>query len=643
MKLGNIKSAIEKADHFEVDDGSGRAFKVAKSALSSELADKVRRLYCGGKVQRMALGGEVLMPPGPASFSDAYPGLLISDPRSPMYRPGAAIGAPSPMAPTEGPGMLARPMEVPPMLARPPEEPVAPPPAPAPTPPPAPAPVLGPDLVEQPAAPEEAPAAAAPGAIDEARRAGSEAARQIAEAGELAKRSLADRQAAEASARAAEMNAAAALVSAEDEATRRAAQEADRLRDVYQKGQNALRLQREKLASREKELMDPEAMRIETRRVFSRADQVGLIAGAMMAGAAEAALGRSPTEGVLRTINDAIDRDILAQKTEKAGLQSARMQAYQTAVGDVANASQLLKADQQLAAAAQARFEAQQVQSAKGRLMLTQLGNQLSEQARKTAEEAVQLITGQAIAQQKAAIDAEGRSMALRQGEMALARGAADLAQSGRAESRADEQLAMARTRLGLDVRQQELAERAAQTKAGAVDFDILGKMGYGLSPDQWAQIRDDKASASYIADEDDKGNPIYRRARDQKAAEKVSETQMAATLAESQLDKIEKYIPGPGKKVVSTTGFGEEARRAKAELEGATQALTTQLKEIERLGALTGADLDLIKPRIPTAQAWFTTDAAEQQTAADLRESIQNMVEAIKRSAVTPLAKRGQ
>lgn len=637
--LGKIKGAVEREDHFEVDDGSGRAFKVAKAGLSPRLVDRVREMYCGGRVQKMALGGEVLMPPGPASFREAYPGVLVSDPSSPFYRPPDVIaGIPSAPAPLEGvPESLARPLEVPPSLARPPEAP--PEPLPAPPPPPPPAPIAGPSLPEDVAAPTEAAPMmpSAVGAMDEARAAGVEAARRIAEAGDLAKRSLDERAAAEAQARAAELSAAEGLVRAQDEATRRADEEAARLRDVYQRGENALRLQKEKLAAREKELLDPEAMRVETRRVFSRADPVGLMIGAMMVGAAEAATGKgSGAEAAMRVISDAIDRDVLAQKTEKGALQSARLRAYENAVGDVNNAAQLLKADQQLAASAAARLEAQRTQSAQGRLMLTQLSNQLSAQARKTAEDAVQLITGQALAQQKAASDAEGRQMALRQGEMALLRGSAELESAKRGEARADEQLELARARLGLDVRQQQLAEKAAEAKTGAVDYDVLGKMGYGLPADAFAQIKDEKASSSYIQTTDDKGQTVYRRARNPEAAEKVSKAQMAAELAKNQLERIEKYIPGPGKSVVSRLGFGEEARRADAEVKAATQALTTQLKEIEQLGALTGADLELVTPRIPSAQAWFTSDVAEQQQALDLRNSIDEMVQAISRVSVT-------
>lgn len=668
--LGKVKGAVEHEDHFSIDDGSGRPFRVAKSALSPHLVERVRKLYCGGKVQGFADGGLVddpllsgddeEVPPGIAAPltptpAPTQPASIVPD-LAAEYRAQQAdparrlktreeIEAERATAPpaTGGAGFLEA--LVAPIVAQ-----GAGAIGTVPIPPPG---GMAPEAAGEvaPAAPTAAPAPGLPppGTLsEEARAAGIEAAKRIAEAGEAAKRSLEERTAAAAQARAAEYNAAAGLVRAQDEATQRAEEEAARLRDVYQRGENALRLQKEKLAQREKELLDPEAMRIETRRVFSKTDPVGLIIGAMMVGAAEAGLRKgSGTEAALKVIGDAIDRDVLAQRSEKESLRSARFRAYEAAVGDANNAAQLLKADQQLIASTQARLESQRTQSAQGRAMLAKLSSDLAEQARKTAEDAVQLMTGQAIAQQKAAGDAESRQIALRQGEAALARGAAELAASGRAEARADDQLALARERLELERREvtsreltQAATARVAAAKAASVDYDALGKMGYGLPPEAFAQIKDDKAAASYIIDEDDQGRTIYRRARNEKAAEKVGEAQMAAQIATTQLEKIEKYIPAPGKKVPSTMGFGEEARRSQAEIESATQALVTQLKEIERLGALTNADLGLVKPRVPTAQGWFSTDVAERQQASDLRESIDAMVDAIKAASVAPLVK---
>lgn len=686
MNLGKIRGAVERADHFEIDAGDGAPFKVAKSALSEQLVEKVRRLYCGGKVEKFALGGEVGMPPDTARFRDAYPGVLLSDPASPFFAPGQSVGLGSPVAggSAEAPGLgllgrleqalATRPRQPAPELAQPEAEAEAAPetaplPLPVPVPEQAPPPaaagpgflgaLLAPMAVgasatpPPPEVPEPPPVPTLPSAdrvAEEARAAGQAAARQIAEAGDLAKRSLDERAAAEAQSRAAEYNAASALVRAQDEAAARAEQEAQRLRETYQRGENAMRLQREKLSQREKALGDVENMRIESGRVFSRTDPVGLIMGAMMVGAAEAGLRKgSGSEAALKVIGDAIDRDVLAQKTEIEGVRSARLRAYEAAVGDVNNAAQLLRADQQLVAAAAARAEAQRTQSAQGRLMLTKLSSDLSAQARQTADEAVKLITGTAIAQQKAAQDAEARQLGLRQAQAQLVRGEAELAAARRQEQRADVSLQQSAERLGLERQGQafgqtmaveqlraQQAERAA--KAGAIDYDVLGKMGYPLPPDAWAQIKDDRASASYVMDEDDEGRTIYRRARDVPSAEKVATAQTAARLALAQLEKIERYIPGPGKKTPSTFGVGEEARKAQAEIEAATQALTTQLKEVEKLGALTGADLELIKPRIPTAQGWFSTDATERQTAADLRASIDGMVQAIVDTVVAPV-----
>lgn len=676
MNLGKIRGAVERPDHFEIDAGDGAPFKVAKSALSEQMVEKVRRLYCGGKVEKFALGGEVLMPPGPASFREAYPGVLASDETSPFFAPGSKVGIPSPVVggSSEQPGIgLLGQLERALATRKPEPTPAAPEPeaAQAPPVPPLPLPTdvasapaeSGPGFlgallapmavgsaapVERPAVPEEpaAPTLPSPDQLaQEARSAGQAAARQIAEAGDLAKRSLEQRAAAEAQARAAEYSAAEGLVRAQDEAAARAEQEAQRLRETYQRGENAMRLQREKLAQREKDLGDVENMRIESGRVFSRTDPVGLIMGAMMVGAAEAGLRKgSGSEAALKVIGDAIDRDVLAQKTEIEGVRSARLRAYEAAVGDVNNAAQLLKADQQLVAAAAARAESQRTQSAQGRLMLAKLSSDLSAQARQTADEAVKLITGTAIAEQKAAQDAEARQIGLRQAQAAMVRGEAELASARRQEQRADISLAMSEEKLGLERAGQVFGQamaveqlRAQQAKAGAIDYDVLGKMGYPLPPQAYAQISDDRKSAAYVMDENEKGETVYRRARDVPSAEKVVAAQQAAKLALAQLDKIERYIPGPGKKAPSTFGFGEDARKAQAEIEAATQALTTQLKEVEKLGALTGADLELIKPRIPTAQAWFATDAAERQQAGDLRAAIDGMVQAIIDTSVAP------
>lgn len=53
-----IKKAVEHDDYFLIEDGTRTPFKVAKSGISDDLADRIRRMYCGGTV-KMADGGLV--------------------------------------------------------------------------------------------------------------------------------------------------------------------------------------------------------------------------------------------------------------------------------------------------------------------------------------------------------------------------------------------------------------------------------------------------------------------------------------------------------------------------------------------------------------------------------------------------------
>jgi len=679
MNLGKIRGAVEKADHFEVDAGDGAPFKVAKSALSEQLVDKVRRLYCGGKVENFADGGTVPMPmqplPRPRYGSANTPDLaeLYNLPGENGLTPAqeqewaeaqpdlaAVFRTPGPDGETPeqaqarvaaGRGSSTTIPVIMPDLGR-----VAPDLAaefrkPGPdgeTPEQAQARVAKfgirtdvdvPELEEEtPATAGQAPppptAPATPSAADvmaEARAAGTAAARKIAEAGDLARRSLEERSAAEAQARAAEYNAAAALVQTQDEAARRAELEAERLRETYQRGQNAMRLQREKLAQREKDLGDTENMRIESGRVFSRTDPVGLIMGAMMVGAAEAGLRKgSGSEAALKVIGDAIDRDVLAQKAEIEGVRSARLRAYEAAVGDVNNAAQLLKADQQLVAAAAARAEAQRTQSAQGRLMLTKLASDLSTQARQTADEAVKLLTGQAIAEQKAAADAEGRQVALRQAEASLARGQADLAAADRAELRGEEQLAMAREKLGLEKQAQEfgqavtLAQLRAKTGAdGGKQSALKGALGGELVPEEFAAIDDSKERSHYVVvPSKATGEVVYRRARSEADATRATKLFGALDEAMGAARDLDKLIAKPGftpERILPGT-------KAKARSEQLQKKILLTLKDVRELGALTGADLELVEPFIPDPQSWSSTDAQEAEQMQQLQRGFQTL-----------------
>ena len=710
--LGKIKSAIEKADHFEVDDGSGKAFKVAKAALSPRLVDRVRKLYCGGKVERFDVGGVVADPaddldPAARAEAEAFWGQLrggsSTGDRLPALNEAFARGfgqrafpaGQEPLAPpteTEASREIAGP---PPGVveateARAPapgvslaEEyrvqqadknrrlnriPAGAPGSGAATPASALAGLvtgaaaderasLGTAAVPPPGgAPVEATTPAPPPAapVDiagEARAAGLEAARRIAEAGDAARRSLSERTAAEANARAAELDAARALVSAQDQAAARAESEAARMRDIYQRGENALRLQKEKLAAREKDLVDPEAMRIETGRVFARTDVAGLMIGAMMVGAAEAGLRRgSGTDAAMKVIGDAIDRDVLAQKVEKEGLRSSRFRAYEIAVGDANAAAQLLKSDQQLAASAAARQEAQRTQSDQGRLLLAKLSSDLSTQARKTAEDAVQMLTGQALAQQKAQAEAEGRVVTMRQAEAGLARGAAEIEASRRAEGRADEQLAIARARLGLDVRQQAAQERqqaaanalaVAKVRGDAIGDLALkkGLLGGALAPDEFAAVSDKKERETFVPVPQDDGSIAYRKALTDKDAEDLKKAFRAIEGALGDVSELNKYIDRPGYDA-PTIRPGSEAKSHSAALQ---QNILTYIKDIKELGALTEADMGLVRPLLPDPQGWTTTAAQEAKQLDYLQQSFRLVRKLAMKNKLTTSAEERQ
>jgi len=308
-------------------------------------------------------------------------------------------------------------------------------------------------------------------------------------------------------------------------------------------------------------------------------------------------------------IGDAIDCDVLAQKTEKGALQSARFQAYQAAVGDVQSAGQLLKADQQLAASAAARLESQRTQSAQGRLMLTQLANSLSAQARKTAEDAVQLITGQTLAQTKAADDAESRVMRLRGAEAALVRGAAELEASKRAEGRAEAALAMSQQELGLKMRQQKLAEAAMLGAGGSREVVRKGILGGELVPEELASITDDKERGLYVTVPSmTTGEIVYRRARSEKDAERATKLFGALDDAFQSAKELGTFIPGPGRDAPTIL----PGTKAKAQSQQLQQKIILAMKDVKELGALTKADMDLVEPFVPDPQGWTTTGAQE-------------------------------
>jgi len=81
--LSNVKHATEHPDHFAVDDGSGRPYRVAKAALSPAMVERVRRLYCGGPV-RMALGGIATMTDTMPAEPDALTPVPVVAPAPPV-------------------------------------------------------------------------------------------------------------------------------------------------------------------------------------------------------------------------------------------------------------------------------------------------------------------------------------------------------------------------------------------------------------------------------------------------------------------------------------------------------------------------------------------------------------------------------
>lgn len=640
--LDKIKSAVEHEDHFAVDDGSGAPFRVAKAALSPAMVDRVRSLYCGGTVQRMAAGGIVGdlgsdMPGGsadePTSGIMTTPDLTGANLEQPLALPADLTAPPAAPAAEIAPVEIAPPA---PVQAAPVEPAVAPAPeqppaaveaAPAPAPvvvPPAPvaAPAAAPTVSEIPSvtvSPVVEPAAL-PAASDlesMVRKAAQGfvpagtapedlvAARPLAEA-RVAREQAADRE----RLAAAELARQAAIEKERDRV--QAEKEAADLVRIARQHEEAKRAAKVDLDAKAQSYRDTENARVEAGRLWTNMSgwQTALAGFSMiLGGVASGVSGRA--NAAEEVIERAINRDIEQQRLDIAAKRSIRLKEYEAAGATLSQASELLRADMLNLQAARARATAAMQTSRSSRDAFNQLAMSLDSKRAAAVDAALNDMSAQAVAAslaRRSMVRDDVTVQGERQRQLLAAK----------ADRRADAALALDRQRL--DLEKQKLAISAAQEmakqRAAAVgeSATLAGRLGQALTPEQWARIPEDKERGRYVAVTTDKGEQAYRLAMSDKAAEEIRSLDLAVERGLSNAKDLGKLIRAPGKETPTVL----PGTTAKTESEALQQKLIMAIKNIEDLGALTNADMGLVKPLIPDPQAVFTTD---EQEAAQLKQ----------------------
>jgi len=660
--LDRIKSAVEHDDHFAVDDGSGAPFRVAKAALSPAMVERVRRLYCGGTVARMALGGVAAVPDDVAAgtLPDDQGGSTTSGVMAAPDLSGAALDQPlalpaelttpaaplaevGPPAPVETPAPLPAPVEVAPVDVAP--APAAPTPAevaPAPTLTPATAapvaapaaaatpPVVAPaPAVPQPAVSEIPSVTVTPAAIPAAlpaapdvramletaakgfAPAGAEAA-DIAAARPLAEARAAREQAADRERLATAELARQAAIEREQDRVAAEKEAADLVR-IARQHEEAKRAATVDLNAKAQAYRDTETARVEAGRLWSNmAGWQTALAGfsMLLGGAVSGVTGRS--NEAADVIERAIDRDIEEQRRAIAANRSIRLKEYEAAGATLSQASELLRADMLNLQAARARSTAAMQTSRASRDAFNQLA--ISLEAKRTA--AVETALNDMGA---AAVSASLARRALSRDQLALKGEQQRQQLAVRADRRADAALALDRERLGLEKQKLAIdaAKAAAAQRAAAIGESaaIAGRLGQALTPEQWARIPEDKERNRYVAVTTDKGEPGYRLAMSDKAAEELRSLDLAVERGLSNAKDLAKYIGPDAPTILPGT-------KAKAESEALQQKLIMAIKNIEDLGALTQADMGLVRPLIPDPQSWTTTAGQEAAQLKQLTDS---------------------
>ncbi len=644
--LDRIKSAVEYDDHFAVDDGSGRPFRVAKTALSPAMADRVRRMFAGGTVARMAVGGMVdpalmagtVLEETPDKTTDVAP-LDVVIPPLPVQVDQTL--APSVVAPVIAP--VEQPAEVIAPVVAPVVEPVVAPPAPvadlvAPA---APVVAAAPAVEAPPALPESVDVAAQLGAVRQTLPAPVGVAPTEAPAIQAAVDPMAkvriEREAAEERARRAGLELARQAVMRQQQDAVEAERLAADLANVARQHQDAKTTAEADYKRRGDDYRkDVETSRVEAGRIWGSMNLfqqvlagLSIIAG----GAAAGVTGRA--NAAADVIETAISRDIEQQRFDIAARQSMRLREYQTAGATLAQAAELVKADQLNLSAAKARATGALQTAAASRDEFNALAAKLDAKRAAAVETALNDMAAMQTAQVVARNAAQREALTLA-GEAQRQQLAAS------ADRRAAAQLGLAQAQLGLQ--RQELAEkkaeRAAAIAAAAPSAAIAesGLLGYALAPTQWAALKNEKERELYVAIRQDDGSLRYRRANTSDDAKQLKGFLAAKNTAMQLLTDLDRYVPRPGGAPVDMSRVSDEGRKNRQAADAVTKQLLVQMKNIFELGALTQADIDLLQPMIPEPTAFTTADKTNAERIDKLREVFANIEEkAVNQRLVIP------
>lgn len=629
MNLGKIQSAVEHDDHFAVDDGTGKPFRVAKAGLSPALQDRVRQLYCGGRVKGFAAGGVVDDPVEPMAVE--VPATMVEPMSEPITIEGETTARTPEQLETAAP--VAEPAVVPVVVA--PAAPVA---GPAPTlqAPIAPAPVVAAAPAATTALTPAAPAAAAPAApaspappvltrIPPAPTLAEILGRAVGGEGPPTEIETAVGRAAEA--KAATLKATADLAQTklrtETEAAADLAAQAKEaetqvvaLKRIADERKAALDVAQQSQKQKQEALLNADTALAETQALLSPGQRIGLALSSIAMAVGYAMSGRTDgAEMAQKTVNDSVDRMVAQQRTLKEGQRAARLRDYQLATGETESATRLYEADLKDLMAAKAKESSLKLTSASARRALETLASQLTLGAQQSREEAINYVAGmrtQLATQARAATREELGIKAAEQGML--------LAES--ADARAERQLRLQQAQLAEARTARVESRQAAQAQATAAqtvdDIRRAGLMGAELNPRQFSVLPRDETPA-YVPVISDDGALVYRRAMSTKDAETIRDVREGKEIALQELSELESLIKQ------GTGAFGEDRQR-RTRAEAIAQGVLTTSKNILRLGALTAADIALLQPMLPAIGDLTTLDSTNLARIAELRRTFSLM-----------------
>lgn len=655
--LDRIKSAVEYDDHFAVDDGSGRPFRVAKAALSPAMADRVRRMFAGGTVARMAVGGmvdpalmagtvleetpdktadvaplEVVIPPPPVQVDQPSTPSVVAPVVAPV-EPLAEVAAPV-VTPVEQPAEVIAPVVAPaaaPVVA--PPAPVAEPVAPA-----APVVAAAPAMEAPPTLPAPIDVAAQLGAVRQTLPAPvgvapAEAA-AIQAAVDPAAKARIEREAAEERARRADLELARQTVIRQQQDAAEAERLAADLANVARQHQEAKATAEADYKRRADDYRkDVESSRVEAGRIWSSMNlfQQMLAGISMIAGGAVAGVTGRANQAA-EVIETAITRDVEQQRLDIASRQSLRLREYQEAGATLAQASKLVEADQLNLSAAKARATGALQTSRASRDAFDNLAAKLEAKRAAAVETALNDMAAAQTAQVVARNAAQRDALALT-GEVQRQRLAAA------ADVRAEKQLGLAQAQLGLQ--RQELAEKKAERVAEKMSAAAVGQIGaqartgFLINPSEWAVLpQADRTSFVPVK----VGDKTYYRAanseqdaKEWKAAAEAKAEVFGALGQITQFLRTRPRVDEEGRPIKTVSTFMNPA--AQSVIESATKAMIAALGKMAKAGALSESEEGRMTAQIPTAQAWFASDATEEAKAKALEDRVNNLFDAYTRT----------